>query len=541
MPSTTLFSVLGPVEAPGIRAGKPLAVLAVLLVHANAWVRAETLIAATWPEQDVPASANANLKTYVWQLRKALPQQRIERAAGCYRLRVEPGELDVDQVEQLAATARHAVEGDDPRTAVAALTDALGLWRGQPFGGWDVEALRGASARFGALRSELRAVLAEAHTALGDHDEAAAVWQALIDDDPFAETHWARWVAALTGAGRHADALAVHDRARAVLRAELGVEPGPELRAAHRTALREVRAARQDLPRDLPDFTGRAAEVDRLEAFATRTGDVAVISGVAGAGKSALAVHVAHRLAPCYPDAVLYLDLRELTAAAALEHLLQAVGCAVPADLASRAAQWRAELAGRRVLLVLDNATGARQVRPLLPGVPGCLVLVTTRVRTPVVDGAHRLVLGPLPEAGALFRTLCDDWRGTPEPGAVAEVVRLCGGLPGALRAAADRLHSRPMWTVGKLAARLAAGTARIAELSPAAEQLETACRELSPAARRVLAAPAAGLTEGDLVVLEDLLDLGLVTQTSADRFTPHPLIRELVHAVPSSRPARVA
>lgn len=407
MRSTTLFSVLGPVEAPGIRAGKPLAVLAVLLVHANAWVRAETLIAATWPEQDVPASANANLKTYVWQLRKALPQQRIERAAGCYRLRVEPGELDVDQVDQLAATAREALEGD-PRAAVAALTDALGRWRGQPFGGLDVEALRGASARFGALRSELRTLLAEAHTALGEHGKAAAVWQALIDDDPFTEAHWARWTTALTRAGRHADALSVHDRARAMLRAELGVEPGPELRAAHRTALREMRPARQDLPRDLPDFTGRSAEIARLEEFA---GDVAVISGMAGAGKSALAVHVAHRLAPRYPDAVLYLDLRDLTAAAALEHLLQAVGGTVPADLASRAAQWRAEIAGRRVLLVLDNAADARQVRPLLPGGPGCLVLVTTRVRTPVVDGAHRLVLGPLPDAEAarLFDTLCDD------------------------------------------------------------------------------------------------------------------------------------
>ncbi|WP_053732663.1 AfsR/SARP family transcriptional regulator [Nocardia sp. NRRL S-836] len=572
MRSSTLFSVLGPVtlgpaEAPGPRARKPLTVLAVLLVNANAWVRAGTLIEATWPEQDVPASANANLKTYVSQLRKALPADRIEHAAGCYRLRVEPGELDVHHVERLATTARHALRNGDPRTAVAAVTDALGRWRGQPFGGVDVEALRGASARLGELRTDLRAVLAESYAALGELTGAIAVWRTLVDDDPFTETHWARWMTALNSAGRHTEALAVHDRVRAFLRRELGVEPGRELTAARDVATAgltaAVRPARRDLPRDLPDFTGRAAEIHRLESLAqpggTRGGGVVVVDGVAGAGKSALAVHVAHRLAPRYPDAALYLDLRELPAAAALEHLLRAVGAVVPADPAVRAAQWRAELAGRRVLLVLDNAVDARQVRPLLPGGGDSLVLVTTRVRTPLVDGAHRLTLGPMParEAAHLFATLRGEPHGTDDLAtarrgrraadltAVTEVLRLCGNLPAALRAAADRLHSRPMWTVAGLAARLADGSARICDLSPAADQLAAAYRDLSPAAQRVLSALAADtavhLDSHEQLLLEDLLDLGLVTQPAADRFAPHPLVRDLVHAAPPARPARIA
>ncbi|MEV8440698.1 transcriptional regulator [Actinosynnema sp. NPDC051121] len=553
MPSTTLFSVLGPVEARAadgsvidVRARKPITVLAVLLAHANSWVSAEELIAATWPEQAAPASANANLKTYVWQLRKALPQRRVEHAAGRYRLRVEPGDLDVDEVERLAETARQAVADGDRRTAATVLSDALGRWRGRPFGGLDVDAT--VTARLDALRAELRVLLAETFGELGELQRAVALWRALVEEDPLAEGHWARWMAALSRAGRHGDALAVHERARAVLAAELGVEPGPELAAARRTALAGTRPCRRDLPRAVPDFTGRDREVRRLESCR----GVAVIDGMAGVGKSALAVHVAHRLAPRYPDGALYVNLRE--GGDVLAHLLRAIGASVPADPASRAAQWRAELSGRRVLLVLDDAVSAREVRPFLPGGPGCLVLVTTRVRRPIVDGADTITLGPLPpeEAADAFGAICGDWRAAAEPGAVAEVARLCEGLPAALRAAADRLRSRPMWTVGRLAARLADDGARIFELSAVTEPLAAACRELPPAARRLLAALAAepdltaaarlaGIGEPEAHhVAEDLLDLHLVVQLPADRYGLHPLIRDLVR-VPAARPARVA
>ena len=554
MPSTTLFSVLGPVEARaadgsviGFRARKPITVLAVLLAHANSWVSAEALIAATWPEQAAPASANANLKTYVWQLRKALPHRRVEHAAGRYRLRVEPGDLDVDDVVRLAEAARQVVADGDRRTAATLLADALGRWRGRPFGGLDIDVA--GTARLDALRTELRVLLAETYSELGELPRAAAVWRALVDEDPLAEGHWARWMTALNRAGRHSDALAVHERARAVLAEELGVEPGPELAAARRAALAGSQPCRRDLPRAVPDFAGRTREVERLESCR----GVVVIDGMAGVGKSALAVHVAHRLAPRYPDGALYVNLRE--GGDVLAHLLRAIGASVPADLPSRAAQWRAELSGRRMLLVLDDAVSAREVRPLLPGGPGSLVLVTTRARRPIVDGADAITLGPLPpdEAVDVFDAICGDWRTAAEPGAVAEVARLCGGLPAALRAAADRLRSRPIWTVSRLAARLADDDGRIFELSAVTEPLADACRVLAPVARRLLAALAAepditaaarlaGIGEPEAHhVVEDLLDLHLVVQLPADRYGLHPLIRDLVRVSRAARPARVA
>jgi DNA-binding SARP family transcriptional activator len=567
-----LFHVLGPVEAhtssgelTGLRARKPTVVLAMLLLNANRWVRVEQLISATWPEQATPTSAAANLKTYVWQLRRALPESvdgpRIDSRPGAYRLRVEPGELDADRAEGLAADARLALTDGHLAKAAELFTEALDLWRGEPFDGVPLEAAAGMLTWLAELRRELREGLADAFAGLGRTREAIALLRALTDEDPFREGSWARWMLALSDAGRHSAALAVYDRVRTILADELGAEPGRELRAALRAVHRGERSRRlvrrRDLARDVPDFTGRAAEVSRLCALGATgaTGvPVAVLDGMPGVGKTALAVHVAHRLAPSFPDAQLQVELGDAAPAEVLDGLLRAIGVAdedVPADLSGRAALWRAELACRRVLVLLDDARSTEQVRPLLPGSPGSLVLVTTRTRTLRLDGVCALTLDPLPavRAAELFRKVAADWRVDVEADAVGEVVRHCGGLPAALRAAADSLRGRPVWTVERLAARLAGRHA--VELAPAAELIFSAVRTLPEQPRRMLVALAGRPGDVELAAaaaaagcigaqaqraLEYLLDRHLVGQPVAGRYRLHPLVRDAV--LPDAAPA---
>lgn len=563
-----LFHLLGPVEAHtsdghliDLPAGKPTAVLATLLFNANRWVRVEQLIAATWPDQAAPSSAVANLKTYVWQLRRALPETvdgaggpRIGSRPGAYRLRVDPGELDVDRAEGLATDARLALTDGHLPKAAELFAEALDLWRGEPCDGVRLEVSAGELAWLAELHRELQEGLAETYARLGRTREAITLLRALTDEDPFREGSWARWMLALSDAGRHGAALAVYDRVRTILAGELDAEPGPELRDALAEVRRHQRARRpsrrRDLVRDVPDFAGRAAEVARLYDLGTAGSSgvpVVVIDGMPGVGKTALAVHVAHRLAPSFPDAQLQVDLGDTPAAEALHRLLRAIGVAdedIPADLSSRAALWRAELANRRVLVLLDDARSGEQVRPLLPGSPGNLVLVTTRTRALRLGGVCALTLEPLPAgpAAELLREVAADGRVAGEPAAVAEVVRRCGGLPAALRAAAESLRCRPKWTVKQLADRLARRPPT--ELAPVVELISSAIRPLPEQARRVLgalatlpgdgtaaaAAAAAGCTPTQArQALEDLLDRHLVEQPGAGRYRLHPVVRDSV------------
>ncbi|GGS60150.1 MULTISPECIES: AfsR/SARP family transcriptional regulator [Actinokineospora] len=244
-----LFHVLGPVEVrtpEGVvldqRARKPATALATLLAHANAWVPTPRLIRAIWPETATPTSVEANLKTYVWRLRRTLPAPacgvRIDSRPGAYRLRVDPGELDSEVAACRAAEARQAARRGDHAAAAALCRQALGLWRGEPYGGLAVaEPLL---PELDELRWALRSAYAEACAALGRVREADAALRELTDDDPLREEPWARWVRLLTDAGRASAALSVYARARAVLAEELGVEPGPALRAAHAAALRST-------------------------------------------------------------------------------------------------------------------------------------------------------------------------------------------------------------------------------------------------------------------------------------------------------------
>ncbi|WP_158848849.1 AfsR/SARP family transcriptional regulator [Saccharothrix deserti] len=221
-----IFRVLGPQAG----ARKPATLLAALLLHANAWVSLDELIDEIWQEQAVPASADRNVRTYVWQLRQVLPPGRIDARPRSYRLRVSPGEVDSDVARALLERSER-VAADE---AVGCLNSALELWRGTPFAELRAETAVAATAWLQELRWELRERLADAYTRLGRHGEAIAVLRVLTSEDPLREGTWARLVRALHAAGRRASALSEYQRVCDFLAAELGVEPGPELVRARR-------------------------------------------------------------------------------------------------------------------------------------------------------------------------------------------------------------------------------------------------------------------------------------------------------------------
>ncbi|MFC4003766.1 BTAD domain-containing putative transcriptional regulator [Prauserella oleivorans] len=276
-----LFRVLGPVEVHGrdgevhrLGVGKPATVLATLLVHPNAWVSTSTLIDATWHEAAPPGSARANLKTYIWQLRRLLPSPddglpRIESVPGRYRLRVAPGELDTDHVAHHAARARAAAQAGDVATAIDAVTAALRLWRGRPFEGLP-DALDDATDRLTQLYHRLRDDLADAQLALGRTRDAVRTLRAITADDPLREGAWARLMRALHALGRYAEAACAYERARRILAAELGVPPGRELTAARREVDRPATGPVRELPRHPARVVGpvpiRLAEADGAAA-----------------------------------------------------------------------------------------------------------------------------------------------------------------------------------------------------------------------------------------------------------------------------------
>ncbi|MCE6996024.1 AfsR/SARP family transcriptional regulator [Saccharothrix sp. S26] len=221
-----IFRVLGPQTGPR----KPATLLATLLLHANAWVSLDELIDEIWQEQAVPVSAERNVRTYVWQVRRVVPEGRIDARPRSYRLRVAPGEVDADVARALLDRSAGVAAPE----AVGCLTAALELWRGTPYAELRAETAVAATAWLRELRWELRERLADAYTALGRHGEAIAVLRALTAEDPLREGTWARLVRALHVAGRRATALSEYRRVCDFLAAELGVEPGPELVRARR-------------------------------------------------------------------------------------------------------------------------------------------------------------------------------------------------------------------------------------------------------------------------------------------------------------------
>ncbi|WP_158893814.1 tetratricopeptide repeat protein [Amycolatopsis anabasis] len=582
-PGDIRYSVLGPVTAwhadQKIELGwaKQQAVLAVLLLELNRPVPARRIVDAVWGDH-VPRDARNAVQTYISRLRRVLrdggePGERepalVSTKAG-YLLRGDPAKLDVAEFERhVDAAAKHHRAGDLAAAAGEAEA-ALALWHGEPFGGLAGPLLEAERRRLHERRLTALELRFTADLDRGRATESVAELTRLVDGYPLQERFRALLMRALWQSGRQAAALEVFRDARRRLAEELGVDPGEELRQLHERILRgdaeprpEPAPRRDTLPHDVTDFTGREAELDRLltavsgARSATAT-VIQAIDGPAGVGKTALAVHAAHRLAEAYPDARLYLDLQGHTEddqpvdpMDALDTLLRALGVPgerIPNEPATRTALWRAELAGRRALVVLDNAACANQVRPLLPGTARCVALVTSRRRMVDLEGAHTLSLDGLPHADAadLFATIVDDGRITAEPEALDEVVDLCGRLPLAIRIAAARLRTRPAWTLRYLTDRLRQGCGRLTELAagdrsvPAAFDLSY--RNLTGAQQRLFrllglvpgpnfdAHAAAALTgcarEDAESLLEALVDVHMLQQPEPGRYRFHDLLR---------------
>ncbi len=516
MTSELEFCLLGPllVRRKGtlvpVQQGKQRAVLAALVLRAGTRVSVDEFAEILWGSEP-PPSARATIQNYVMRLRKALGAadgSRIATRPGGYLLRADAAEVDVTRFEALLGTARAAARDGAWDTAAAAAGAALELWRGDPLADVDCELLAVREVpRLAELRLQAQETRIEADLHLGRHAEVIAELGRLTAVHPLRERLHGLLMLALYRDGRQAEALASYQQARRVLTEELGTEPGAALRDLHQRILTGDLAldragspaaiaggtdgvTPRELPGAVPQFTGRTTEMDTLTRLldqpgpaATRTAVITAIGGTAGVGKTALAVNWAHHHADRFPDGQLYVNLRgydpgqPVPAADALARFLRALGVpgpGIPADPDERAARYRSLLAGRRMLIVLDNAGSAEQVRPLLPGSAGCAVIVTSRDSLAGLvarDGAVRLDLDllPQPEAvGLLDRLIGDRARGDPQ--AAEALADRCCRLPLALRVASELAVTRPATPLAGLVDELADRQQRLGLLDAAGD-----------------------------------------------------------------------
>ncbi|MEU7863159.1 BTAD domain-containing putative transcriptional regulator [Nonomuraea sp. NPDC049141] len=467
---------------------KHRAVLAALLVSAGRVVPIERLMAVVWDDRP-PASAESVLRVYISGLRKII--DGIATVPGGYLIEVEPDEVDCHRFERLVSEARRAREAGRAEVAVEGFRAALALWRGDALADIESSYLRRTRAvpleelRLTALEERV-----ELDLLLGRGGEVVGELRALVGAYPLRERAWALLLDALRQAGRRAEALAAYQEARRVLVDELGLEPGAELAEAHRRALSSEEPQNpptsdgqqvgdglrhspiNDAPPDISDFTGRVAVLDWIAAGVPgqRNAPVhLVVHGPPGCGKSAVAVRAATMID--LPDGRLYASLRDRQPSAVLEDLLRSLGCpdgAVPAASEERVRLYRGITAQRSLLVVLDDATDEAQVRPLLPTGPGSLTLVTSRSPLAGLEAARAYELGVFEpgEAVAMLAEVVGRERVDAEPAAAERIVRLCDGLPLALRIAGSRLARKPGWTLEHLAGRLGDERRRLDELS---------------------------------------------------------------------------
>jgi DNA-binding SARP family transcriptional activator/tetratricopeptide (TPR) repeat protein len=499
------FKILGPIEVTlagaGVRIppGRQPVILAALLLEPNRVVSIDRLIDVVWEEKP-PATARTQVQICVSALRQMFAglgvEQPIETRAPGYLLRVADGQLDSQLFARLVAEAGVAERDGLLDDAVVLLRKALALWRGPALGGQTGSALGSAAVRLEETKLSALETCIDLELRLGRHNAMIGELGGLVAEHPLRERLRALLMTALYRAGRPAEALEVYRTGWRIMVDELGLEPGEELRQLEASILAEdqslqvhaqdqpvaaPQAGPHQLPADIVDFTGRdtlVAEVEAaLDGADTAAVRVVVITGKAGIGKTALAVHVAHRLARGrFADGQLYCNLagtqhRPVPAADVLGRFLRALGLpgsAIPEELEERAEVYRSLLAGRQMLVVLDDAAVVREVTPLLPGSASCAVIVTSRLRLTEIPGAKLLdvdLLAP-DKAMELLGNVLGPQRLAGESTAAMALVRMVGGLPLALRIVAARLAARPHWSLAAMVGRLADERRRLDELS---------------------------------------------------------------------------
>ncbi len=598
------FEVLGPLRA--WRGENPVdlgplqqrVVLVVLLLQAGRPIAREQVISAVWGT-DPPARAVNLVQRHVSGLRRALgpcgpgaewPIRLIWTDAG-YQLTLPGGALDLGVFESELSRSRAARDAGDLRGAAEALHAALALWRGPFCHGLSSPLL---DAQRDRLAESYISVIEERvglDLALGRHGDVVAELRGLVAEHPLRERLHGLLMLALYRAGRQADALATFRDARRLLQEELGVEPAAPLQRLHQQILSadpelgqipaEItiggsaerayhRPVPAQLPHSIPDFSGREAELSTLNALlpdeqgaAAGPVVIAAITGMAGVGKSALAVHWSHQIRGQFPDGQLYVNMRGFGPAGsvmkpgdAIRGFLDAFEVPpdrIPFDLEAQGALCRSLLASLRVLIVLDNARDGAHVRPLLPGSPGCLVVVTSRnqlIDLAAADGAHSVCLDVLSphEARQLLARRLGLGRVTAEPGAVGEIIDVCAGLPLALSVVAARAAASPRLLLAGVAEELYESRGGLDALNGGESQTNVRAvfswsyNALSPAAARFFrllslhAGPDIGVSaaaslaaeglSGARGLLAELARAHLLTEVGHGRFAFHDLLR---------------
>ncbi|MGW1505959.1 AfsR/SARP family transcriptional regulator [Streptomyces mirabilis] len=605
-PQRLRIEVLGPLRA--WRGGTPLdlgpvkrqAVLSSLLLRQGAVVSHEQLLDSVWGSE-TPASGHKVLASHVNPLRRALDAEGtrhtdsvIRSGKGWYRFAVNGVRLDTADLTERGDEALRTKVSGDLATATDQLSAALALFRAEPLSNLPGPFAQNERQRLLERRRTLRLERLKCLVLLGRFGDALDDLAVLSGSDRYDESLLALRMRALYGCERQTEALNAYEDMRVRLRDQLGVDPGDELRRVYEAVLHQddtfllrraappahmlsrprdsAVPAPAELPHNTAGFVGRTGELARLHTLLPPAQDrgpantvvISAIGGAAGIGKTALAVHWAHQVRDRFPDGQLYVNLhgfdhdrQPLEPGEALELLLRSLGLAaseIPPNHEAQGRVLRTLVAGRRMLVLLDNAASAEQVRPLLPGSPTCCVVVTSRNRLGdlvALDGAHALPLDLLQpdEARALLsRTLGVD-RVTADDRAVSELIRLCGGLPLALRVAAARLAGDPGLRPADLVAEMAEGN-RLEALepdsdanSPLRKAFSVSYRVLAPAARRLFrllglfpgpefTAEAAGaLLPAPLPQARRLLGAlaaaHLIEPATAGRYRFHDLLRE--------------
>lgn len=580
--------ILGPVEVE--RDGERLpplstrtrTLLAALALEAGRVISRDRLVELVWGE-DPPDSIGTQVAIQVSKLRKQLGATSIETVGRGYRLNVEIVDVDAGLAEGLLERARELQRPDLFR-------EALRMWRGPVCDGAQGDAMTPATQRL----EELFLASVEEWAALqldtAGEAEVVTVLPELTARHPLRERLRALLMEALWRCDRRADALALYDEGRQVLIDQLGLDPAPELSGLQQRILQHDAVAvvappggdpptvvPRQLPMDLPRVAGRAREIEAVRSVidGTESGAVIALHGIGGVGKTTLAVHLGHRLEERFPDGQVFLDLRgygphdPADAATALGMLLRTFGvpdAAIPDSEAERAALFRSVVAGRRTLVVLDNARDSMQVRPLLPG-GSSVVLVTSRSQLrslTVREGAHRIAIDPLSTDGAIqllqgrgTGTSREQW----ELSEMAELAHLCGHLPVALSVAAERASRYPDRPLAELNAELRAGLATLDVLTAWRDDPHTSVQAvlawsydaLEPEEAqmflllalhppqyydRYIAAALAGVDLNEAAGrLDRLVDANLLSEPRPGHFAMH----DLVHAFAASSSAGLA